>query len=226
MKKFGTPIGAGPGRRDREVGFAGVGEPSGVLRRAVTSSTVSLCAPAPLRTLPSARLTGLSSPPRPSRWTSVAAARVATCRRPSCHRRSGCRAWPSGSGTSTSGDVGHGRDRRHRRRRRRGDRAEVDDLLHGRREAGDLDLLDRRAGRHVDRDGQDLARHERDLHAVHLGGSGRDEDHRVERGSGERDQQLAPGHPLNEPLPRPASDTAVLGGSRSQVPALVRISNG
>src|SRR6185369_5090249 len=63
MKKFGTPIRAGPGVDSEYVGLAGLGEPSGLVP--VEESTVSLALsfarPAPERTLPSARLTAFSS---------------------------------------------------------------------------------------------------------------------------------------------------------------------
>src|SRR3954451_7714109 len=63
VKEFGTPIRAGPGEESEYVGLAGLGEPSGLVP--VVDSTVSLtlsfARPAPERTLPSARLTALSS---------------------------------------------------------------------------------------------------------------------------------------------------------------------
>src|SRR4051794_21665662 len=60
MKKFGTPIRAGPGVESEYVGGAALGEPPGFCPRPA-SSTLSFARPAPERTLESARLTGLSS---------------------------------------------------------------------------------------------------------------------------------------------------------------------
>ena len=54
-------------------------------------------------------------------------------------------------------------------------------------QARDLDLVDRRPGRNLDRDRELLAGDERHAHVVHLGVRGGHEDARVERGCGERD---------------------------------------
>ena len=54
-------------------------------------------------------------------------------------------------------------------------------------QARDLQLIDRRAGRNLDRDRQLLAGDKRHAHVVHLGLRRRHEDARVERGSGESD---------------------------------------
>src|SRR5919108_6556565 len=65
MKKFGTPIRAGPGVASEYVGLAGVGEPSGFCvggTASDVSSTLSRARPTAERTLRSARLTALSSP--------------------------------------------------------------------------------------------------------------------------------------------------------------------
>ena len=83
---------------------------------------------------------------------------------------------------------------RGRRRRRRGlGRAEVDDRGDRRGQARDLDLIDRRAGRDLDRDRELLAGDQRHAHVVHLGVRGGHEHARVERGSGERDGERAAG---------------------------------
>jgi hypothetical protein len=66
MKKFGTPMRAAPGVESEKVGLAGLGVPSGRTLRSTASPgvfrTLSAARPAPLRRLPAARLTGLSSP--------------------------------------------------------------------------------------------------------------------------------------------------------------------
>ena len=65
MKKFGTPMRAGPGSASEKVGFAAVGEPSGFSAGGAASSTglrtLSLARPTPESRLPLARLTGFSS---------------------------------------------------------------------------------------------------------------------------------------------------------------------
>ena len=65
MKKFGTPMRAGPGSASEKVGFAAVGEPSGFSAGEAASSmglrTLSLARPTPESRLPLARLTGFSS---------------------------------------------------------------------------------------------------------------------------------------------------------------------
>src|SRR3954451_1220800 len=63
MKKFGTPMRAGPGVASEKVGLAAFGEPSAFSpgTAPATSLTLSFARPAPARTLESARLTGFSS---------------------------------------------------------------------------------------------------------------------------------------------------------------------
>ena len=64
MKKFGTPMRAGPGSASEKVGFSGVGEPSGFSAGGAASlglRTLSLARPTPESRFPSARLTGFSS---------------------------------------------------------------------------------------------------------------------------------------------------------------------
>ena len=204
MKKFGTPMRAGPGVDSEKVGLAGVGEPSGFVARSAASLTLS-------RARPHARAQVAVGPVDGALVAGVdrRAAWSCRCRRPRCRRRppppplspppccvAGRADRASGtstsgrstSGTSTGGTVGSGVGRL--------DRAEVDDLLDRRGQTGDLHLLDRRAGRDVDRQREGLARHERHLHAVQRGGCGRDENHRVQGGSGGRDrQQLTARHP-------------------------------
>ncbi len=64
-------------------------------------------------------------------------------------------------------------------------RSTIEETAAGR--PGDLDLIDRRAGRHLDGDRQLLAGDERHPHVVHVGVRSRHENTRVERGCGERD---------------------------------------
>jgi len=45
MKKFGTPIGAGPGKASVKVGSAGVGAPPGVRVRALATSAAPVALP-------------------------------------------------------------------------------------------------------------------------------------------------------------------------------------
>src|SRR3954454_16348003 len=63
MKKFGTPIRAGPGVDSEYVGLAAFGEPSGLVPvvESTVSLTLSFARPTPERPWPSARWTALSS---------------------------------------------------------------------------------------------------------------------------------------------------------------------
>ena len=88
------------------------------------------------------------------------------------------------------------RDRR--RRASTGPRSVM--LCTGGREARDLDLGDGSAGRDVDRDGQDLAGHERHLDPVHLGRGNRRQQ-RIEPRGDQRDEQLPSCHSRYESPP-------------------------
>ena len=201
MKKFGTPMRAGPGVDSEKVGLAGVGRAVGV--RGPLGGLLHLVARAP-----HARAQGAVLPvdgalvagvDRRQLGRAGVAARVAASAAAAvvaAGRRAGGGQIDLGHvdvGQVDFGDV----DRRGRRLGSRGlDRAEVDDVLDGRRQTGDLHLLDRRTGRDVDREREGLTRHERHLDAVQRGGCGRDENHRVQGGAGGRDrQQLTTGHP-------------------------------
>ena len=220
MKKFGTPMRAGPGVASETVGLSSVGEPS-VLRVGLDSSTCFVGAPWPASRARRERLgvrverarvglrgllvaLGLCRPCLRSRPCSRARARGS-------RRRPGCCRTAARSGVGVGGLVGRG-GRRSGVGRRRRDRAEVDDRLHGRGQAGDLDRLDRRAGRDVDGERQRLAGDERDGHAVQLGGSGHDEE-AEHRGGGERDDQLPSSH-LGDASPLSRSIGALLGPVR------------
>ena len=172
MKKFGTPILAAPGSASEYVGsFCG-----GRLRPASSGTGVGVAASATLpvsdsvlaspaallaasSTFSSACLVGLSA-----FVLGLAGAAGLRCCRASAWRW----AWRVAVGGRRRLD-GDRRRRGRRRRRRALGRAEVDDRGDRRGQARDLDLIDRRAGRDVDRDRQLLAGHQRHAHVVHLG---------------------------------------------------------
>ena len=120
-----------------------------------------------------------------------------------------------GEAVAVSVGVGHDRRRGGRRRcRRRLGRAEVDDRGDGRGQARDLDLIDRRAGRDLDRDRELLARDQRHAHVMHLRVRGRHEHTRVEGGGGERDgDRSTRGH---EPAGGQAAGAALCMGGHSE----------
>ena len=189
---------AAPGVASETVGLSSVGEPS-VLRVGLERSTRFLarffvCSSAPVSdsafgsSAPSPR-SRLPPPPSPLAWfgavglgrRGVAGSVVAGLLAGGLVLR--------GRGRGRNGRDG-GRLRHGRRGR---DRAEVGDRLHGSRQAGDLERLDRGAGRNVDGHREGLARHEGDRDAMELGGCGHDEQ-AEHGGGGERDDQLPSSH--------------------------------
>ena len=208
MKKFGTPMRAGPGVASESVGLSSVGEPS-VWRVGLLRSTCFLAF-----FFVSLELAGQRLGVRVERGAVVAEAgllaalaaddlvrvgrqrarrrRAAVAAAARCRRCVAALVRRRRAGAGVSRDVRDGGRRRRRLGRR--DRAEVGDRLDGRRQAGDLDRLDGRAGRHVDGRGDRLAGDERDGDAVQLGGSGHDEEHAEQGGGCERDAKLPSSH--------------------------------
>ena len=181
MKKFGTPIGAAPGIASEKVGLSSVGAPSAArpgVRRA--RLLLARCPALELRRqLLGVEVAGaelLVAARRVGRRRLAAAASGPVCGA-GCRRAGlvvavagvasawGCRRRWARRGRSGPGGVRRGR-------RRRGDRAVVDDLRDRAGDAGDRDLRDGRAGRHVDGARDALARDEDDRDGVQLGLAG------------------------------------------------------
>ena len=207
MKKFGTPILAAPGSASVYDGSLRAGV---ALVSAPASSPASASASAAgsfggLLDLARQRL-GVRRRRRSPGWRSsvgsstfvlvlstLSVPSASSCRRRPC--------WFSGVAVAVGVARRRGGDRGRLRRRRRGRglrRAEVDDRGDGRGQARDLDLVDRRAGRDLDRDRELLAGDERHAHVVHLGVGGGHEHARVERGCGERNGEWTAGR-IHEP---------------------------